>query len=877
MRDRYPRRFVMIGIAMGLMFAVLVFSLANLQLLSGNEFQVSAESKKTKVIYTRGDRGMITDINSVILAQDKRIYDVCFYRDPTWNPGKDAQGNSISAYNQYTKAIISTIEIVERYGGSVIDDFVLHYDLEKRDMEENTKSPNNPDNPHQGWYFDWGDVSEDAQIARESQWRQNFYVKDLPLEEVFAKLCERYKLLDDLDWGNLIHVEKWEEKKVSERWTYLTGEQKAWIVAEKSQILAVWQMMQMNAFLSTPITIASNVSWETVIEIETRSMVLNGISIAVNTQRVYPGGTHMAHVVGYIGKIQSATKFQEQLKPKGYRMNDLVGIDGVEATMEDWLTPNSSLRQGRRIVEIDRYGSVSRELENTPPKNGNNVKLTIDSSMQRVAEAALEETINIIRTEQERLINSEKWKEAHKEALSGTDRDLEKNPIKLAEKGAVIAIDMQGRVLALASYPPYDPNAFIIGGEVVDTIIDDVRKPLMNYAIQSLATPGSIFKMVTASAGMAYGFLDPNEKISDGGRFTDYDKTNAPRCWIDLRLISRHADQTIVQGLRNSCNYFFYTVAARLGSERLYKYAALYGLTAPTNIDLPGEQTSYVGNQATLYDPTKAISATVQATWRPTLVKAAIKKHLQRIGRERNITFDEVKLDRTIKALMDMAVARNQTDWVRGIRAVLLQELDMPRELIYLQVVVGDIYIMLNEVKWGGGETIMAGIGQSITQLTPAAVARYVAAVANGGTVYDLTLIDSITSPEGEVISKRAPTVINSMPELAPYLPYIHEGMKGVVDEGGTAARFYEDFPYKDDMAAKTGTAQVSKIDLENNAWQVAFAPYENPEIAVVCYIPNGYGGGWASNAIREVLGYYMDHRGEQSLDLMPAANSLSY
>lgn len=839
----------MLGIFVGVLFMVLVVSLVNLQIRSGDAYGLKAESRKTKAITSRGDRGMILDANSKILAYDKKIYDICFYRDPRWNPGKDAAGVQRSAYKLYSSAIAEAIEIVERYGGETVSTFFLKQDLNNADYAATN-----------GWYFDWGDkdLDPDQMKARETLWRKNFFVVDKPIQDIFQHLVERYRIDDD----------------------------KTLSMEEKTKILSIWQEMQMNAFLSTPITIAKNVSWETVIEIETRSMVLNGVSVAVNTQRVYPNGMHMAHVIGYIGKIQNINTYNDQLKDKGYRMDDLVGLDGVEKSMEEWLTPNSSLRQGRQIVEIDRYGAVSRVLENTPPKNGNNVKLTIDSSLQRVAENALEFTVNEIRSAQEKQKDNPRWLDAHKETLQGTDRDFNENPIKLAEKGALIVIDMKGRVKALASYPPYDPNAFIVGGEDALTILRDTRNPLINYVIASLATPGSIFKMVTASAGMAstdektgLPFLTPTETISDMGKFDKYDKTHAPRCWIDPKLIGNHANLNIEGGLRNSCNYFFYTVASRIGSERLYKYAALYGLTSKTGIDLPGELQSYVGNQKMLYDPSKAINPAEQATWRPTLVAASIKKHLVRIGRERNITFEDSKLDRAIKRLMDMAVAQQQSGWVRGIRTVLMEELDMSRELVYLQVVVGDIYIMLNEIKWGGNETIMAGIGQSITQVTPAAVSRYVAALANGGTVYDLTLIDSITTPDGDSIGQRDPITATELPELAPFLPYIQKGMQGVIDESGTAGRYFTDFEYAQNkqMAAKTGTAQVSKIDLENNAWMVAYAPFDNPEIAIVCYVPNGYGGAYCSPAIKEVIGYYMEHRGESTQELIPAANSLAY
>lgn len=836
--NKYRGRYIFLGAITAVLFTILVVQLANLQIRNAEIYADKASVKKTKTITSRGDRGSIMDANSMTLAYDKKVYNVQFYRDPTWNPGKDAQGNAISAYGQYTSALIDTIEIVERYGGTIQSSFSLV-------LDEETGL----------WEFDWGDVTDSVKEKRESMWRSNFYLSKTDQQELFAKLCERYKIPEDM------------------------------ALDRKIQILGIWETMQMNAFLTAPITIATDVSWETVIEIETRALVLDGITIGVSTKRVYPNNTLACHVLGYVGKIQSAETYNNSLKDKGYSLSDLIGLDGVEKTMEDWLTPNTTERQGKRVVEIDRYGTVSRELSVTQPQSGNNVKLTIDSGMQRVAEAALESTINEIRVEQEKQMTKPDWLEENKAELQGTDRDFEANPIKLAEKGAAVVIDMKGRVLALASYPPYDPNAFIVGGEAAADVLLDTRNPLLNYAIGSRDTPGSIFKMVTGTAALATGVLEPYETISDDGYFTKYDSTNPPKCWINIKQTYKHAHQTIQQGLNHSCNYFFYELASRLeeaGNNDLYKYAALYGLTTLTGIDLPGELRSYVGSQTTLYDPQKAISAAEQATWRPYLVANQIKNHLRNIGKERGMTFDEGKLDTTVKSLMDMAVVTPQgvegATWVRSIRTILMQELGMGMDLVYLQAVVGDIFIALNEIKWGGSEAIMTGVGQSITSVTPVAVARYVAAIANNGTVYDLTLIDSITSPEGEVLSRSQPVVAAELTEAKPYLGLIREGMRGVVDDdGGTATKYFKDFAYKNDMAAKTGTAEKTKIDLENNAWMVAFAPYENPEIAVVVYVPNGFGGSRVSPAIRDIIGYYMDQRTITVNETMPASNWLAY
>ncbi|MCR4707002.1 MAG: hypothetical protein K5746_03535 [Clostridiales bacterium] len=836
--NKFRGRYITLGVIVAVMFGVLAARLYLLQVLNYDSNRASANLKKTKTITSRGSRGTITDVNSLTLAYDKQVYNVQFYRDPNFIPTTtDANGRTQSQYEVYTNAIISLIDIVERNGGTMNTNFSL-----VRDGMTGL------------WVFSWNnnDYTIAQQNARESMWRSNFYLSSAPQQELFSRLCTRYRIPDTLT----------EEQKI--------------------KVLAVWETMQNNAFLSQPITVAANVSWETVIEIEAKALTLEGVSVAVSTQRVYPNNTLASHVIGYIGRIQNYDTFYAQYQDKGYTLSDLIGLDGVEKTMEDWLTPCTTQRVGKRVVEIDRYGAISRTLSTSEATDGNSIKLTIDSNLQRVVESALQENVNYIRDAQEDLLASDRWLDTNKNVLQGTTRDFDSQPIELAEKGAVVVIDMEGRVLALASYPPYDPNAFIIGGESASSILLDSRNPLVNYAIGSRDTPGSIFKLVTATAGLLTGQLSLTETISDLGYFDLYDKSAPPRCWVNQRQLSRHADQTVVEGLTHSCNYFFYTVGSRLyenTDDQLYKTAALYGLTTRTGIDLPGELQGYVGSQTSLYDKNKAISAAEQATWRPFIVFNNIKKNLVKVGEDYGMTFDEAKMNKCVKRLMDMAVDYNQSDWLPEIRTILMEELDMPRELVYLQIVAGDTYIMLNEIKWGGSEAIMCAVGQSITTVTPVALARYVAAVANGGKVYDLRLIDSIISPEGEIISQTQPILASQIEGegLDEYLSKIREGMYGVTEAEGTATRFFAGTGIGEQIGAKTGTAEKTDIDLENNAWMVAFAPYENPEIALCVYIPHGYSGAYCSITVREICKYYLDHRLIGGDDIMAPTNSLAY
>lgn len=830
------------------MFAYLLSGLVNLQLRQSDYYAEKAESNRTKTITLRGKRGNIIDADSVVLAEDELVYNVTFY--------KDASQNRKSDYKAYTPAIVDTLDIIERHGGELAFDYVIE---------------RNPET--QEWQFNFGTgVSDSVLATREKQWRSNNYVSkisDYPdAQSCYTALKHRYRIVNSEEEREALKAEegdKYVEPFILDEATTL-------------KVMAVYSEMQMNVFNSQPITIAGDVAYETVIEVETRSMTLPGMEISVGTKRVYPRQTLASQVIGYIGKIPSQSMWNT-LQPKGYSYNDTIGRDGIESSMEDWLTQNSSLRQGSRVVERDQWSKVVRELSYTEPQDGNNVKLTLKSSYQQVAERAVADNVNTIRNKQENYMVDPDWLEDNRAKIA--KRNWERYPMQLAEHGTLIVMDMQDRVLAMANYPTYDLNALVSGGKDAVAILSDERNLLLNYGIHARATPGSIFKMVTGFGALDSGELKPTERISDDGYYTKYnnDKTTAPKCWINPSYRWKHANQTIVDGLSHSCNYFFYELGSRLGEERLYRYASMFGLTSRTGIDLPGEVRSVVGSQNTLYDPSKAMNEASQDTSMPIIVFNAIKKHLRECGASRNIEYDDERLSVCAKRLMDMAVNTNQNDWIDNMRTILMEELNMTKEMVYLQKVIGDTFNYMNEIKWGGGQTILTAIGQSVTVVTPIAVARYVTAVANGGNVYNVSIVDSIISPSGEILSQREPQLVNTIDDPNDYFSLIRQGMQGVVDESGTAAKYFKGWKYDASsiLAAKTGTAQVSNIDLENNAWFVCFAPYDNPEIAVVSFVPNGYSGGEAAMAARDFLTWYLDQETLRTTDYdLPSGNSLA-
>jgi len=848
-----------------IMFGYLFSGIIRLQLLESEDYAATAENRTTTTITLRGSRGMITDSDAVILAHDEEVYNVTFYRD--------ADQNSSQEYADFTEAIVRTIDIIESGGNELAVDFVI---------QRNEETGN--------WEFNFGSgVSEAVLQTRESQWRSNNYLTVIGYpyaEDCMVRLKSRFRIVNSDEEQERLRAEaeaagrSYVECHVLDEETML-------------KVMAVFSEMQMNLFNSQPIVIAQDVPYETVIQIETQSMTLPGMEIAMGTKRVYPRGTLAAQVIGYMGAIPSTEKWLE-LQPKGYKYSDTIGVDGIEASMEDWLTQNSDLRQGYREVERNSVGKITRELSYTEPEDGNNVKLTIKASYQQQAERALAENVASTRKVQEKKLMDQTWLEKNKADIE--TRNWEKYPLSLAQRAAMMVVDVDnGQVLAMANYPTFDLNAMVAGGKERAAILTDTRNVLMNYNIHARGTPGSIFKMVSSLGALMEGELYTNETIDDAGRFllVTQVEEQAPKCWIGEGQRFQHQNQTIVQGLSNSCNYFFYTLGWRLGETRLYQYASEFGLTSKTGVDLPGELRSIVGCQTSLYDQDKAMDESSQDTAVPIIVFNSIKKHLRNQGASRNITYDDERLNRCVKRLMDMAVNTDQGPggelWLREMRPILMEELNMTRDMVYTQAIIGDTFNYLNDIKWGQAQTVQVAIGQSITVLTPAAVSRYVAALGNGGKVYNLMIVDSITSPEGDIVSQRTPSLLNEFEDADEYLAYILEGMKGVVDESGTAGKYFSSWPYKDRVCAKTGTAEVTTVDLENNAWFVMLAPFaseeingvptitEKPEIAVVVFIPSGFSGGEASVAAREFVGWYMDQktlRNENSI--FPAGNQLA-
>ncbi len=257
-------------------------------------------------------------------------------------------------------------------------------------------------------------------------------------------------------------------------------------------------------------------------------------------RRLYPRNGFMAHIIGYVGQVSEDMLTQPQWEL--YNPGDIVGMSGVEQYYNDILMG----KNGSRQVLVNSRGKEVGTLSDVAAVPGKQLKLTIDLDMQIAAEEALE-----------------------------------------GRPGAIVAMDPRnGEILAMVSRPAFDPNEFAvrITRDEWNQLVTDPGKPLLNKAIQAQLAPGSVFKVIMATAGLQEGIAQ-DLVITCGGGKTFYGRFF--KCWIAGH--GSHGTVGISKAIYQSCDSYFYTLAEKLGISRIAKYATMLGLGQKTGVDLPQE------------------------------------------------------------------------------------------------------------------------------------------------------------------------------------------------------------------------------------------------------------------------------------------------
>jgi penicillin-binding protein 2 len=312
--------------------------------------------------------------------------------------------------------------------------------------------------------------------------------------------------------------------------------------------------------LFKPIVVKDNLDLSEVSRIESRKLEFPELVVETDPKRLYPFGSLAAHVIGYLQELSP-----EEIKldaNKGRNLGDLIGRTGVEKEYESTLVGTD----GKLTEVVDSLGRSREEVARVNPTPGKNIQLTLDFDLQQKATQLLE-----------------------------------------GREGAVIALDPRsGEVLALASFPTYDPNKFItrFTPEEWMDLINRADHPLENRAIRGLYAPGSVFKLTIALGGLSSGVINEQTTFFCAGTTRFYGRPFA--CWF----AGGHGVLNLTEAIRRSCNIYFYNTGRRLGVDRIAEYAKILGLGDKTGIDLPGEKEGLV--------PTEEWSRSVRKTdWYP--------------------------------------------------------------------------------------------------------------------------------------------------------------------------------------------------------------------------------------------------------------------
>lgn len=670
-KERNDRiRYNIITIIVYLIGILLLLQLFNLQIVHGQEYRETSNTKLTRESILKADRGSIRDSSGTLFAGAEAQYSVVLYKTKVNN-------------ENLNNTILNVLNVLSTNGDSYVDNFLIdinpyRFKLSEEESQKKWKKANN--------------IDEDATA-----------------EEAFNYFKNKYEIKTDN-------------------------------VEDARKIMAIRYEISYKGYSNTKsIEIAENISEKSMLELNEKNSEFAGVEIVSEPVRVYPLGKTASHIIGRIGQIEeSELEGNEDI----YDQNDIIGKAGIEYTFEKYLKGTDGIKQ----IDMDVDGTTTGEYISKEAVSGSDIILTIDSKLQAVTEEALKNNIEKI-------------------ASGGFGKSYP------ADAGAAVVMNVKtGEVLAMASYPDYDPSSFVNGidTETWNYYINGDTKPLENKAISAMYSPGSTFKMATAIAGLQEGKITTTETIRDTGFYKKYN--SSWKCWNT----SGHGRIAVSDAIKKSCNYFFYELGDRLGIDTLAKYAYYLGLGHKTGIELKGE-----------------------------------------------------------------------------ISGVLASNKIAEQE---------------NRV-WNPGETISAAIGQSYNTFTPIQMAKYVSMIANRGKKLDVTIVKSVVNSDGSEVSRdeyeneihQKLGLENDDSEEMTFdeknIDAILEGMRGVTSEsGGTAYSIFQGFNIE--VGGKTGTAQTGVKD-KTNAWFVGFAPFDDPEIAIVVFVRNGEHGNYTAEVARDVIAQY--------------------
>lgn len=594
--SRYSVLYIIMFIIMGTIIGKLLY----LQVYKYDDYKEKADVSSTKFISEEAPRGNIYDNNGNVIATNKQTYTLTYME-------------TVDSKNAFFKTMDKVFKILEDNGESFQDDLALKI------------------NENGGIYFDFKTDNESSRRTLEVRFKRDRGLNediqkkkfgnkegdytDEEINEVNDALMEIsaedtfYYLVESYDLYKLLLPENYTSEMASElakKYKDSTGKEilddllKEYSIQQIRRYIVVKDAINIGRYSGySNITVASNINRDTAFVVYQQLNDLPGINVSLKPVRYYPYGSLASAVVGYVSSISSSQ--QEIYKLKGYNTStDLIGVSGIESAFEEQLKGT----KGGTTVKVNSQGRTTEELFKLESYPGNNIHLTVDKNVQYAAQEGLKDQI----------------------------LKLQLQGLTSATRGAVVAIEVNtGRVIAMASYPDFDPNDFAIPSELstekyneyfnpdleafgtkhiqssgakgsLDKLFPDenedgVRedkydlypRAMLNYATQGLVPPGSTFKPLTAVAALIEGAISENDTVNDVGIWSsEYTGTQVLENFQKMG----NGITDVRKALEVSSNYFFYETAIRLYEKNganidalnsIARYAWKFGLGVEGN------------------------------------------------------------------------------------------------------------------------------------------------------------------------------------------------------------------------------------------------------------------------------------------------------
>ncbi len=543
-----------------------------------------------------------------------------------------------------------------------------------------------------------------------------------------------------------------------------------------------------------PVPVAEDVAPRVGLQIMERSEDFPGVTAELQAVRTIPKpmGVNAAHLLGYLGPVtDDELKASSQAARDGraeLQRTDRVGRAGLEKQYDAALRGQPGITD----VGVDIRGRITGELSSTPPVAGNHLVTSIDAKVQAAAERALAQGIESARTRQD---------------PGGRGR------LK-ADSGAAVVLDVRtGAVVAMASYPTYDPKIWLNGitdRELAGLTDEKAGTPLVSRATQGQFPPASTFKVVTLPAAVQNGF-DLGGRYECGSSYQVGDRAFHNYESAAYGMIDLHKAIVI------SCDTIFYQFAyktwLRLGGTKaksdandpFVRMAKAFGLGTATGIDLPDDSSGRIPDRA----------------WKQSYWEATRDYYC---GKAKTGFPEVARTDPTRARFLTQLAKENCAD--------------------------GNVFRAGDEANFA--------IGQGDVTTTPLQMARVYAAIANGGTLWTPHVGKAVVSPSGVVVQRIAPKSAGKVPLRPDVLKFLHSALRGVVTSG-TGAGAFAGFPVA--VSGKTGTGEV--YGKQSTAWFSSYAPTSKPQYAVsVVVSQGGTGGTTAAPIVRDIYAAIFGVRG---------------